>query len=256
MRPVSAPRHCATDPRTANALSSRRGPATPSNAFSVTMQGHAVTSGRRERSFPSLSTLCGHPRHCRATPSTVTTSQCCWSARGQDVATTTTVPRTGPVDDTLESVRGGGRTTNHYAATLEAAPVRVQGAPRRIDWSGILQDGLQLHGTARHAPTRRKIVWHACKLLLSWPIKGGAVPQPQKRRDDGRQSPTRSPPSPRYWHPPQSIPLGPGGQASSPTTLVAPFTSTTVQSNTVPRAHRCWTYGPGRNQDKPSVISC
>jgi hypothetical protein len=69
------------------------GPAAPSNAFFVTIQGRAVTSGRRERSSPSLSALCGHPRHCRATPSTVTTSQCCWSARGQDVAT---VLRTGP----------------------------------------------------------------------------------------------------------------------------------------------------------------
>jgi hypothetical protein len=68
----------------------------PSNAFSVTIQGHAVTSGRRERSSPSLSTLCGHPRHYRTTPNTVTTSQCCWSARGQDVATTATMPRTGP----------------------------------------------------------------------------------------------------------------------------------------------------------------
>jgi hypothetical protein len=29
-----------------------------------------------------------------------------------------------------------------------------------------------------------------------------------------------------------------------------------VQRNIVPRAHRCWTYGPGRNQDKPSVTSC
>jgi hypothetical protein len=34
-----------------------------------------------------------------------------------------------PVDGTLESARGGGRTTNHYAATLEAAPVRAQDAP-------------------------------------------------------------------------------------------------------------------------------
>jgi hypothetical protein len=35
-----------------------------------------------------------------------------------------------------------------------------------------------------------------------------------------------------------------------------PTTGTPVQSNTVPRAHHCWTYGPGRNQDKPCVFSC
>jgi hypothetical protein len=126
-----------------------------------------------------------------------------------------------PVGGTLEPARGGGQTTNHYAATLEAAPVRAQDAPRRPDWSRIRQDGRQLRGTARHASTRRRIVRHACKLLPPCPIKGGAVPRPQG--DDGRRSPTRSPPSPRYWHLPQSIPLGLGGQASSPATLVAPF---------------------------------
>jgi hypothetical protein len=47
--------------------------AKPSNAFPVTTQGYAMTSGRRERSSPSLSALCGHPRHCSATPGTATT---------------------------------------------------------------------------------------------------------------------------------------------------------------------------------------
>jgi hypothetical protein len=161
-----------------------------------------------------------------------------------------------PVDGTLESARGDDRTTNHYATTLETAPIRAQDAPRHLGWSRIRQDGRQLHDTARHASTRRKIVRHTCKLLPSWPIKGGAAPRPQGRRDDGQQSPTRSPPSPRYWHLPQSIPLGLEGQASSPSTLVAPSTSTTMQHNTVPRAHHCWMYGPGRNQDKLSVTSC
>jgi hypothetical protein len=128
-----------------------------------------------------------------------------------------------PVDGTPEPARRGGRTTNHYTATLEAAPVRAQGAPRCLDWSRIRQDGRQLRGTARHASARRRIVRHTCKLLPPWPIKGGAVPRPQGTRDNGQRSPTRSPPSPRYWHSPQSIPLGLGGLASSPTTLVAPL---------------------------------
>jgi hypothetical protein len=72
------------------------GPAAPSNVFSVLTQGRAVTSGRRDRSSPSLSTLYDHPCHCRTTPGTVTTSRRCWGARGQDVATAATVPRTGP----------------------------------------------------------------------------------------------------------------------------------------------------------------
>jgi hypothetical protein len=76
------------------------------------------------------------------------------------------------------------------------------------------------------------IVWHACKLPPPWPIKGGAVPWPQ----GGRQGAfaTRFPPSPRYWYLPQSKPLGPGGPASSPASLVALSASTTVQRNIVP----------------------
>jgi hypothetical protein len=125
-----------------------------------------------------------------------------------------------PINGALESAHYGGQSTNRYTATLEAAPVRAQDAPRRFNRGGILQDGRQLHGTARHTSTRREIVRHTCKLLPPWPIKGGAVPQPQGR-DDGQQSLTRPPSSPRYWHLPQSIPLRLGGQASSPTSLLA-----------------------------------
>jgi hypothetical protein len=184
----------------------------------VTTQGYAVTSGRRERSSPSLSTLCGHPRHCSVTPGTVTTSptllECTGTGHHHYRHCVTHGP---PIDCTLEPAHDGGRTTNHYAATLEAAPVRAQDAPRRPDWSRIRQDGRQLRGTARHASTRRKIVQHACKLLPPWLIKGGAVRRPQE--DDRQRSPTRSPPSPQYWHLPQSIPLGLGGQASFPARL-------------------------------------
>jgi hypothetical protein len=139
-----------------------------------------MTSGRRERSSPSLSALCGHPRHCSATPGTATTYptllECTGTGRRHDRHCATYGP---PVDGTLEPARDGGRTINHYAATLEAAPVRAQDAPRRPDWSRIRQDDRQLRGTARHAFTSRRIVRHACKLLPPWPIKGEAVPHPQ-----------------------------------------------------------------------------
>jgi hypothetical protein len=72
------------------------GPAEPSNVFSALTQGHAVTSGRRDRSSPSLSTLCDHPRHCRTTRDTVTTSQRRWGVRGQDIVTMATVSRKAP----------------------------------------------------------------------------------------------------------------------------------------------------------------
>jgi hypothetical protein len=70
----------------------------------------------------------------------------------------------------------GGRSTNHYATALEAAPVRAQDAPRRVNRSGIRQDARQLRGTVCHTSTHREIVRHACKRLPPWPIKGGAAP--------------------------------------------------------------------------------
>jgi hypothetical protein len=42
-----------------------------------------------------------------------------------------------PVNGTLESTHYGGRTTNRYVATLEAAPVPAQDAPRRPGWGGF-----------------------------------------------------------------------------------------------------------------------
>jgi hypothetical protein len=109
-----------------------------------------------------------------------------------------------PVNGTLKLAHHGGRSTNYCATALEAAPVRAPDAPRCLNESGIRQDGRQLRNTVRHTSTRIEIVQHACKLLPPWPIKGGATPQPRQTRDDGQQSLTRYPPSPRYWHSPQS----------------------------------------------------
>jgi hypothetical protein len=151
--------------------------------FPVTTQGYAVTSGRRERSSPSLSALCGHPRHCSATLGTATTSPTLLERTGTGRrhayhCTTYGPPLTAP----SSRPTGSDRTTNLYTITLEVVPVQAQDAPRRPDWGKIRPDGGQLRGTARHASTRRRIVRHACKLLPPWPIKGEAVPQPQGGR--------------------------------------------------------------------------
>jgi hypothetical protein len=120
-----------------------------------------------------------HAGHCDDVPTLL-------GARGQDVATTATVPRTVPPSTAPSNQpTDGSRTTNHYAATLEAAPAQAQDASRRLNRSRIRQDGRQLHGTARHASTRREIVRHACKLLPPWPIKGGAAPPAAGDTDDG-----------------------------------------------------------------------
>jgi hypothetical protein len=163
----------------------------------------------------------------------------------------------GPLSTAPSSpLAGGDRTVNHYASTLEVAPVRAQDAPRRRDWSEIRQDGRQLHGTARHIATRREIVRHAYKSPSPWPIKGRRSPS---RRGIGQQTvnthtlsafPTilalASISTPGTWRP----------RLLSHLACSHPSTSTSVQRNTVSRAHHCWTYGPSRNQDKPSVISC
>jgi hypothetical protein len=139
-----------------------------------------MTSGRREWSSPSLPALCGHPRPCSATPGTETTSPTLLERTGTGRRHACHCASYGP-PLTAPSNRpaGGGQTTNLYTTTLESAPVRAQETPRRPNRSEIRQDGRQLCGTARHASTRRRIVRHACKLLPPWPIKGGAVPQPQ-----------------------------------------------------------------------------
>jgi hypothetical protein len=147
---------------------------------------------------------------------------------------------------------------NHYASTLEAAPVRAQDAPRRRGWSKIRQDGRQLYGTVRHTATRREIVRHYCKSPPPWPIKGRRSPS---RRGIGHGATDNS-----HSHALRlSHDIGTCLNQTSGTwrprllsrlACSHPSTSTPVRSNTVPRAHPCWTYGPGRNQDKPSVLSC
>jgi hypothetical protein len=153
------------------------------NAFSMTTQDNTVTSGRQERSSPSLSALCGHPRHCSATSGNAATSPTLLERTGTGRryachCTSYRPPLTAP----SRRPTGDSRTANLYATTHEVAPVRAQDMPRRPNRSKIRQDSHQLRGITRHAFTRRRIVWHTCKLLSPWPIKGRAIPQPQGGR--------------------------------------------------------------------------
>jgi hypothetical protein len=150
------------------------------NAFSMTTQDYTMTSAQRERSSPSLSALCSHPRHCSATPGTATTSPTLLkhTGTGRRPARHCTSYRS-PLTAPSRRPTGGGRTANLCTTTLEAAPVWAQDSPRCPNRSEIRQDGHQLRGTTRHAFARRRIVRHACKLLSPWLIKGRAIPQPQ-----------------------------------------------------------------------------
>jgi hypothetical protein len=158
----------------------RRNPRRGTNTFSMSAQVYTVTLGRRERSSPSLSALCGHPRHCNATPSTVATSPMLLRRTRTGHRHDRYCASYGLLSTTPSSQHeGGGRMNDPHATTLEAAPVRAQDSPRRPSKRKIRRDDRQLRGIARHAFTRRRIVRHACKLLSPWPIKGGAVPQSQ-----------------------------------------------------------------------------
>jgi hypothetical protein len=179
----------------------RQNPRKRTNTFSMSTQDYAVTSDRRERSSPSLSSpVRPSPplrRRCNATPSTAATSPTLLRRTGTGHRHDRYCASYGP-PSTPSSRRpaGGGRTSNFYATTLEATPVRAQDSPRHPNRSKIRRDGRQLHGTARHAFTRRRIVRHTCKLLSAWPIKGGVLPPPQGGHGDGRRLLARFLPSP------------------------------------------------------------
>jgi hypothetical protein len=130
---------------------------------------------------------------------------------------------------------------NRHASTLEVAPVQAQDTPRRCDRSKICQDGHQLHGTVRHAATRREIVRHACKSPSPCPIKGRRSPPPRHRGIGQWVAvnltlsvfPTilalASITSLGTWRP----------RLLSHLACSHPSTGTPVRSNTVPRAHPC-----------------
>jgi hypothetical protein len=232
------------------------GPAAPSSPLLVTPQGQTVTSGRRSaipvavnpvRPSPPLLRHTAHCYNCSDAIEHAVTGRhhaCYCTSYGSLSTAPSSPPKDAPV--------------NHHASTLEVAPVRAQDTPRCRDWSKIRQDGRQLYGTVRHTATRVETVRHACNLLPPWPIKEGAAPQPQgtdtRRRTANAHTlsvfPTilalASITSFGTWRP----------RPLSRLTCSQPSTGTPVRSNAVPRAHPCWTYGPGQNQDKPSVLSC
>jgi hypothetical protein len=217
--------------------------------YSTPTQDYAVTSGQRDRSPPSPSVLCGHPRRPNTIPGTASPSPTLWGDGATRRRHTGCCAPCGlPSAASSSQCTDDDQTRSLYAAAskpfLDGYRARHDASPE----AGIARTAV--YSTALYAIPRHvdKTVWHACKLPPPWPIKGEAVPRPQG--DDRGHSLARFLPSPRYWHLPQSVPLGPGGSASSPVSLVAPSASTAVQRNIVPRAHPCWTYGSGRNQDK------
>jgi hypothetical protein len=115
----------------------------------------AVTSGQWERSPPSPSALCDHPRHHDAIPATASPYPTLWKHAVTGHRHDGHYAPYGPTTMAPSSPHTGSpRTGNLYTATLEAAPGHAQDAPRRPSRSGIRQDDRLLHGIVRHASTR------------------------------------------------------------------------------------------------------
>jgi hypothetical protein len=137
--PVSTPWHCAAHSRTANAPRPRRGAShtleplshdsagsnhdvRPAGAPSPPLWHNAEHCYNNSGAVEHAGTGCRHACHCTpyGSPSTASSS---------------------PFEDA---------TANHYAFTLEAAPVPVRDTPQQQDHSKDRQDGRQLRGAARH----------------------------------------------------------------------------------------------------------
>jgi hypothetical protein len=164
---------CGTVPPTPVRLTRRaleRGAAAPSNPFLVNLQGQTMTSGRRN----AIPATVGHVRpppclqhhagHCCNNSGAVR-----HAGTGRRHACHCT-PYGSP--STASSSPFEDATANHYALTLEAAPVPVRDTPQRQDRSKDRQDGRQLRGATRHTSPCSYTVRHACNSPPPWSIKG------------------------------------------------------------------------------------
>jgi hypothetical protein len=210
-------------PRTANTPRPRRGPVRPSNIFYVLMRDHAVTSGRRDRASLSLSALCGHP-------ATAAPRRALWRHPG---AVGTCGDKTSPqrplchvrasrqrhprIDPPRRPVNRllcrNPRSHSCTSTVRTTTPLREWDSPGRLS-------------APQHCSPYRNTYRNSAARMLTAPSlaykRRGSLPAAGERQgDNGQQTLMRSPPSPRYWHLPQSPPLGHGGHAFSPTTLVA-----------------------------------
>jgi hypothetical protein len=148
-----------------------------------------VTSGRRDRASLSLSALCDHPRHYRATPGAVATSRHCWDVRGQDVAATTAVPRVAPASSTLEPLSRDYAGSDHDARPAAAPspslstpcgrPCHCRATPRTATTTPTL---LSTRGRDAVTPATIPRTGHCQRppRALSEPLRSTTTPLPSK----------------------------------------------------------------------------
>jgi hypothetical protein len=185
------PRGTATHSYTAGVPHPRKRTAEPSKGRRTTTprpcKDNAVMSGRRDRSPPSPSALCDHPRRPRRYPRRR------GSVRRRETTTPAVVPPYSLASTTPSSPHTGGpRTGDLYTATLEAVPgahwtrhdaLLEERFTRTTVYSATLYT-MPLHVG--------EIVRHACK--LSPPLAYKRRGSPLAAGEDGERSLARFPP--------------------------------------------------------------
>jgi hypothetical protein len=102
------------------------------DAYPTPALDNAMTLDQKSVSPPSPPALCGHPRHCVTIPGTAAPSPTLWEPgttrhRHDRRCASTGLPSAAPSSQCTD----GNQTGSSHTATLEAAPERVQGSPRR-----------------------------------------------------------------------------------------------------------------------------
>jgi hypothetical protein len=208
---------------------------------------------------PSLSVLCGHPHPCSTMPGTATTTPALLGMRERDAATPATVPRT---DHRQRLPRARVETPRPTTMPPPSKPPLF-----KYRASHDVVTGARLARTTANSPTLYAIPPHVAKqcgmpvITLSLVYKRKVLPLAAKVEDITHgttgHNHSRAPRTPTILALASITPPGTWRpRLLSRLACSRPTTGTPVQSNTMPRAHPCWTYGPGRNQDKPSVFSC
>jgi hypothetical protein len=229
---------------------SRAGRERGTDAHLAPTQDDAVTSDQRVASPPSPSVLCGHPRHHDAIPGTAAPSPMLWeygATRRRHASCC------APYGFPSANVR---TTTKREAPTSPPSKPLVDGYRAR-------------HDALLAARFSRTVVYSAtlCAIPLHVIKKCGTIvsrlPLACKRRG---WSPSRGRGGQRARHTLTAFTtilafrLNQTSGTWRPCLLFRLACSSPLQApqcdDIVPRAHHCWTYGPGQNQDKHYVISC
>jgi hypothetical protein len=179
---TTTPWHYATHSRTANAPHPRKRTVGPSKGRRITTprpcKDNAVTSGQRDRSPPSPSTLCDHPRHPQRHLGHCITIPYAVEACGDGTPPRQLLyPRTGSRQlhsrVLTRAVAEQETSTPPPSKPLLDAHRTRHDAPPEARFVRMVVYSTMLYTMPLHVD---EIVRHACKLPPPWLIKGGAVP--------------------------------------------------------------------------------